>query len=116
MIFQIFDLLIDLSLFKARRAQMLTVECHVTQSAKKPAAGCTRNAGLFARVIKAAGLSIHLKRCTGTTHRQRSVNGRENIDPQKVAAGTAGNQRIGIGRRLAQWCIAVGAVKHGKSL
>jgi hypothetical protein len=66
-------------------------------------------------VIKAAGLFIHLQCLTGLSHRQRSVDSREDIYPQKTAACRTGNQGLGIGRFFVQRRVAMGAVKHEKS-
>jgi len=112
MIFQIFDFTLGLSFFEAGRTQVLTVERDIAQRTQKSTTGSTRDDGFFTGVIKAAGLFIHLQCLTGAAGRQRSGDGRENIDPQGAATCGACNQRLGVGRRLAQWGIAIGAVKH----
>jgi len=60
-------------------------------------------------------LPVHLQRRGASAHRQHAVEGRKNVEPQKVAACVTGNQRTGIGRLGAQGSIAVGAVQHERA-
>jgi hypothetical protein len=116
LILEAFDFTLGLAFLETDRTNMLVVERDIAQSTQKSSAGRAGYDSLFAGMIEAAGLFVHLQGCSSLPYRQRPVNGRVCIGPQKTAAGSAGNQRLGIDGRRSQRSVAARAVDHDISL
>jgi hypothetical protein len=71
---------------------MLAVQFTIAESAKKTAARVARQAGLFLRMIKAAGFAIDQQRIGVTPLDSGTEKGWENFHLQKAAALAARSQ------------------------